>query len=62
MRGNSTLLVLALVIFAAYVKTQENGGASLFQAGDGTMILIALVSFVVLVGVANWLRMRQQRK
>ena len=62
MRGISTLLVFALVIFAAYAKSQEQGGASLFQTGDGMLIAIALVAFVVLIGVANWLRMRQQRK
>lgn len=62
MRGISTLLVLALVIFAAYAKMQEQGGTSLFQSGDGKLILIAFAAFVVLIGVANWLRMRQQRK
>lgn len=62
MRGISTLLVLALVIFAAYAKSQEQGGAPLFQTGDGMLIAIALLAFVVLIGVANWLRMRQQRK
>lgn len=62
MRGISTLLVLALVIFAAYAKSQEQGGAPLVQTGDGMLIAIALVAFVVLIGVANWLRMRQQRK
>ena len=62
MRGITTLLVLALVIFAAYAKTQEQGGTPLFQSGDGKLILIALAAFVVLIGVANWLRLRQQRK